>query len=202
MSTNGNVTMFDLDTGSNTAVGGYVILFFLLIAIVGMVIILYLLRRRARKYSFDLHRPGYDHGTPLTLQEQPGTFECVTEGHQEKAPTIDGAKDDAPPALANGTSLTGDGGVARDNSVTDSYPDGDSFNPTVTPPLKKVDFSLDIDLSDRASNQSGSTFSFLGGAEAEQLNENNNNDTNMSEVPVNSDLQTEVFTEISLDEIV
>nr|XP_046175677.1 cell wall integrity and stress response component 1 isoform X2 [Oncorhynchus gorbuscha] len=144
-------------------IAGYVILFLILLAVVCLVVILYILRKKSRRYSFDLQYPGYDHDTPLTCMEQPGTFEpnndqAIWESEREGG-------DEDPHAMspvANGSAMgAGETGSTGDNGEKQAHgeSDGDSFNnfcaSDVTPPIKRVGFSLDLDLSDKVLLGSG-----------------------------------------------
>ncbi|XP_052354055.1 uncharacterized protein LOC127916395 isoform X2 [Oncorhynchus keta] len=139
-------------------IAGYVILFLILLAVVCLVVILYILRKKSRRYSFDLQYPGYDHDTPLTCMEQPGTFELNND--QEICESEREGGDEDPHAMspvANGSAMgageTGSTGENEGEKQAHGDSDGDSFNnfcaSDVTPPIKRVGFSLDLDLSDK-----------------------------------------------------
>ncbi|XP_064796937.1 uncharacterized protein LOC135516518 [Oncorhynchus masou masou] len=190
-------------TGGGSATAGYVILILILLVTVCLVVVLYILRKKSRKYSFDLHLAGYDHDTPLTCMEQAGTFEP-----NEKAGgfeyVIEGGGDDhqAMSPVANGSAgeagSTGENGEKQGHGDSDG--DGDSFDNfcdsaiTLTPPLKRVGFSLDLDLSDKQSDKSDN---------GEQ--NGNNNNVAMGMTPEHPGLTFDpvgpgdVFIEVNLD---
>ncbi|XP_014012316.1 uncharacterized protein [Salmo salar] len=141
-------------------IAGYVILFLILLAVVCLVVILYILRKKSRRYSFDLQHPGYDHDTPLTCVEQPGTFELNND--QEIRESERECGDEEPHAMspvANGSAMgageTRSTGENEGEKQAHGDSDGDSFNNfcatdvTLTPPIERVGFSLDLDLSDK-----------------------------------------------------
>ncbi|XP_071375179.1 uncharacterized protein [Centroberyx affinis] len=159
-----------------------------MLSIIALCVILFLLRRGSRRYSFDLHRPGpVDHsGT-----EHTGTFETVYLDDLERpAPTDHVTSDDpSPPPVANGTSApSGEKGSTGENA-----PDGQEEDCGLeTPPINDLSLSLDIDLTDKKSDQSGGgSDSFFDAVGEEQQNGNNNNPSVCS---------TDPFVEISLDE--
>ncbi|XP_029604158.1 uncharacterized protein LOC115189776 [Salmo trutta] len=187
--------------GGSSATAGYVILFLILLVIVCLVVVLYFQRKKSRKYSFDLHLAGNDHDTPLTCVEQAGTFEpnekdggfeyVIESGgddHQAMSPVANGSAGEARSAGENG----------EKQGHGDSDGDGDSFDNfcgraiTLTPPVKRVGFSLD--LSDRQSDKSDN---------GEQNGNNNNVAVGMTPEPpgLTFDLvgPGDVFTEINLD---
>ncbi|XP_070978441.1 uncharacterized protein [Oncorhynchus clarkii lewisi] len=186
-----------------TSSPGYVILILILLVIVCLVVVLYILRKKSRKYSFDLHLAGYDHDTPLTCMEQAGTFEP-----NEKAGgfeyVIEGGGDDhqAMSPVANGSAgeagSTGENGEKQGHGDSDG--DGDSFDNfcdcaiTLTPPLKRVGFSLDLDLSDKQSDKSDN---------GEQNGNNNNVAMGMTPEPPGLTFDPvgsgDVFIEVNLD---
>lgn len=144
----------------SSATAGYVILFLILLAVVCLVVILYILRKKSRRYSFDLQHPGYDHDTPLTCVEQPGTFELNND--QEIRESERECGDEEPHAMspvANGSAMgageTRSTGENEGEKQAHGDSDGDSFNNfcasdvTLTPPIERVGFSLDLDLSDK-----------------------------------------------------
>ncbi|XP_042154450.1 uncharacterized protein LOC121839423 [Oncorhynchus tshawytscha] len=189
-------------TGGGSATAGYVILILILLVIVCLVVVLYILRKKSRKYSFDLHLAGYDHDTPLTCMEQAGTFEP-----NEKAGGFEyvmGGGDDhqAMSPVANGSAgeagSTGENGEKQGHGDSDG--DGDSFDNfcdcaiTLTPPLKRVGFSLDLDLSDKQSDKSDN---------GEQNGNNNNVAMEMTPEPPGLTFDPvgpgDVFIEVNLD---
>nr|XP_029510154.1 uncharacterized protein LOC115124808 [Oncorhynchus nerka] len=139
-------------------IAGYVILFLILLAVVCLVVILYILRKKSRRYSFDLQYPGYDHDTPLTCMEQPGTFEPNNDQKIWESEREGGEEDPhAMSPVANGSAMgageTGSTGENEGEKQAHGDSDGDSFNnfcaSDVTPPIKRIGFSLDLDLSDK-----------------------------------------------------
>ncbi|KAL0970606.1 hypothetical protein UPYG_G00244360 [Umbra pygmaea] len=144
---------------------GFVILFLILFAILCLGVLLYFLRKKSRKYSFDLQRPGYDHETPLTCMEQPGTFEPTKENPGEfeyaSADVVDVNHQGVVTNGSAGSPMTpGGNGSTEETGEKQDDVDGNSFNNlccseiTLTPPIKRVGFSLDLDLNDRQSDQS------------------------------------------------
>ncbi|XP_029610501.1 cell wall integrity and stress response component 4 [Salmo trutta] len=139
-------------------IAGYVILFLILLAVVCLVVILYILRKKSRRYSFDLQHPGYDHDTPLTCMEQPGTFEPNNDQEIWESERECGDEDShAMSPVANGSAM-GAGetrSTGENEGEKQAHGDGDSFNKfcasdvTLTPPIERVGFSLDLDLSDK-----------------------------------------------------
>ncbi|KAJ8008545.1 hypothetical protein DPEC_G00105990 [Dallia pectoralis] len=199
-----NVTRSTIPPGS-TDTAGYVILFFIFLAILMCVCGIYFLRKKSRSYSFDLQGPtGYDHDTPLTGMEHPGTFEPT----KEKDGGFECVNEDDPQThVANG--LAGSAGSAQEPEAIDSLgeniakkPDGDEDGGfcgseiSLTPPTKRVGFSLDLDLSELQLDQSD--------AEVKEQNTNNNNvvmgmfpdPLGLTFDPVGS---VAAFTEINLD---
>ncbi|XP_071234530.1 uncharacterized protein [Salvelinus alpinus] len=147
-------------TTRGSDIAGYVILFLILLAVVCLVVILYILRKKSRRYSFDLQHPGYDHDTPLTRMEQSGTFEPNND--QEIWESEREGGDETPHAMspvANGSAMgageTGSTGENEGEKQAHGDSDGDSFNNfcasdvTLTPPIRRVGFSLDLDLSNK-----------------------------------------------------
>ncbi|XP_010864439.2 uncharacterized protein LOC105007266 isoform X1 [Esox lucius] len=200
-------TMTGARQGSSDAIG-YVILFFILMAIFFVLFGIYFLRKKSRRYSFDLQRPGYDHETPLTGMEQPGTFEptkekaggfeSISQGGAEGR-----AEEDPQTPVPNGSAGEPDATMSPgENAIEkkDDDDDEDIFNLcseiSLTPPVKRVGFSLDLDLSDKLSNKSD--------AGDKEQNANNNN-VAMAIFPDTLGLTFDpmgsvgVFSDISLD---
>ncbi|XP_036842974.1 cell wall integrity and stress response component 1 [Oncorhynchus mykiss] len=151
-------TTTSLPATRGSDIAGYVILFLILLAVVCLVVILYILRKKSRRYSFDLQYPGYDHDTPLTCMEQPGTFEPNNDQEIWESEREGGDEDPhAMSPVANGSAMgageTGSTGENEGEKQAHGDSDGDSFNnfcaSDVTPPIKRVGFSLDLDLSDK-----------------------------------------------------
>lgn len=182
------------DSGSLT--GGVIILILILILICFLLAILFILRKKARSYSFDLTRvdgPGNDYDTPLRSDQQsyeqtnkdlPVSMNYIQEDKSEektnpKANGSAGEKTEQTP-----TSENDDQSAPEENSF--------SSNSSLSTPMKKVEFNLDLDLL-------GSESEFSGPTEAEATdaaqNENNNNVSNAGRGTAE-----EIFTEISLDE--
>ncbi|XP_064787054.1 uncharacterized protein LOC135510192 [Oncorhynchus masou masou] len=64
-------TSLPISATRGSDIAGYVILFLILLAVVCLVVILYILRKKSRRYSFDLQYPGYDHDTPSPAWNNP-----------------------------------------------------------------------------------------------------------------------------------
>ncbi|XP_064787056.1 uncharacterized protein LOC135510195 [Oncorhynchus masou masou] len=157
-------TSLPISATRGSDIAGYVILFLILLAVVCLVVILYILRKKSRRYSFDLQYPGYDHDTPLTCMEQPGTFEPNNDQEIWESEREGGDEDrHAMSPVANGSAMgageTGSTGENEGEKQAHGDSDGDSFNnfcaSDVTPPIKRVGFSLDLDLSDKVLLGSG-----------------------------------------------
>ncbi|XP_070296296.1 uncharacterized protein [Salvelinus sp. IW2-2015] len=110
-----------------------------------------------QRYSFDLQHPGYDHDTPLTRMEQSGTFEPNNDQEIWESEREGGDETPMSP-VANGSAMgAGETGSTGENGEKQAHgdSDGDSFNNfctsdvTLTPPIRRVGFSLDLDLSDK-----------------------------------------------------
>ncbi|XP_029931838.1 uncharacterized protein LOC115376414 isoform X2 [Myripristis murdjan] len=171
----------------SSASWGYVILVMIILSVVALCVILFFLRRHSRRYSFDLHRPGpFSHNGP----EHTGTFEPVyLDDLDRPVPSDHVTSDDlSPPPVANGTSLPSEEKSSAGENAPNGQVGGDGPE---TPPPCDLSLSLDIDLTDKKSDQSGSSSSFFDAVCQEQQNGNNNNPTGGSSLP---------FVEISLDE--
>ncbi|KAM4611872.1 uncharacterized protein ACJ7VT_012508 isoform 2-T2 [Polymixia lowei] len=164
---------------STTATGGYVVLVLIILMIMVLCVVLFLLRRRSRSYSFDLQRTGQVNLTSDNETENIGTFLPVHLDDLDGPGPIEHVTsvDLSPSPVANGTSPSGEQGFTGEN-VPDRQADGDGLGVGIgleTPPSKNVSFSLDIDLTDKKSDQSGSSTSFFDTLGDEQQNGNNNN---------------------------
>ncbi|XP_035377429.1 uncharacterized protein LOC113591019 isoform X2 [Electrophorus electricus] len=173
-----------------------VCLVFILIFIIILAIILYILWKKGRSYSFDLSYHANEHDTPLRSMEHGGTFEQTSK---ELTAALDYGQEDKPresSPVANGCAGEPDPACGETEQTASSehhnVPEEDSFfsDTSLTPPIKKVEFDLDLDLMDRGSEQATSA---TDEASELQQNENNNNITNTGN-------DMDVFTEISLDE--
>ncbi|KAL7859080.1 hypothetical protein SRHO_G00142270 [Serrasalmus rhombeus] len=161
-------------------------LIIILIIVIALAVILYMLWKKGRSYSFDLTNTGNDHDTPLRSMEHGGVFEqtskelSAAEYDQEEKPhetnsTANGCAGETPKQAAS--------------SEQQNMPEEDSFmsDTSLTPPMKKVDFNLDLDLI-------GGELEPKAEPSDPQQNENNNNFTSTG----NDTL--DLFTEINLDE--
>nr|XP_009295414.1 uncharacterized protein LOC101884517 [Danio rerio] len=179
--------------GSGNLVVGIIILIFILILIGLLLGVLYFLRKKGRSYSFDLTRvdgPANDYDTPLRSEQQgisyeqtnkdlPVCLDYIQEEKSEEKTMANGCsaeKTEQTPANENG-----DSNVPEENSFCSS-------SVSSTPPLKKVEFNLDLDLIGGESDFSNPAASEADNAEQ---NENNNAARGTAE---------EIFTEVSLDE--
>ncbi|XP_076849992.1 uncharacterized protein LOC143498966 isoform X2 [Brachyhypopomus gauderio] len=153
----------------------------------------------SESYSFDLTYHANDHDTPLRSMEQGGTFE---QSIKESEAVQDYSQDEKPQEgspVANGHAVETDPthGETEQTSSSDviaslNFPEEDSFlsDTSLTPPMKKVEFNLDLDLIGRESELASSA---PDDTSESQQNENNNNVTNAGN-------DMDVFTEINLDE--
>ncbi|XP_030630785.1 FRAS1-related extracellular matrix protein 2 [Chanos chanos] len=159
---------------------GVVILIFIIIGIMMLIGTLYFLRKKGRSYSFDLAHPS-DHETPLRSMEQEGTFE---QTNKETPVSLDYEQEDK----VNHTDNSVVNGVAAElsektpddkidsSSEEQNVAEENSFSSesSLTTPIKKVEFNLDLDLgSDKSSVTTPTTTESQDG----QHNENNNNVT-------------------------
>lgn len=178
--------------------GGVIILIFILILIIFLLIILYVLRKKGRSYSFDLTRTeacANEYATPLREQQVNISYEpkdkdlpvCVDFTQDDKS------QDKTSPIVNGCTSETTEQ-TAAPESEEPNLPEESSFtsSPSVTPPLKKVEFNLDLDMISGESDLNSPTSSDAWDA---AQNENNNNISHAGWGPAE-----EIFTEISLDE--
>ncbi|KAL6483773.1 hypothetical protein MHYP_G00086450 [Metynnis hypsauchen] len=165
---------------------GVAFLIIILIIVIALAVILYILWKKGRSYSFDLTNTGNDHDTPLRSMEHGGVFEqtskelSAAEGDQEE-------KSHENNSTANG--CAGETPKQSASSEQQNVPEEDSFmsDTSLTPPMKKVEFNLDLDLI-------GGELEPKAEPSDPQQNENNNNFTNIG----NDTL--DLFTEINLDE--
>ncbi|XP_022533017.2 uncharacterized protein LOC111194097 [Astyanax mexicanus] len=175
---------------SDSSTVGVVFLILILIIIIALAVLLYILWKKGRTYSFDLSQAGNDHETPLRSMEHGGTFEHTNK----ELPPLDFGQEDKPhetTPTANGCAAEADKEASP--SGHQNVPEEDSYmsETSLTPPPKKVEFSLDLDLI-------GDDFEMVELPNAEpsnqQQNENNNNVTNSENDSLN------IFTEINLGE--
>ncbi|XP_076848920.1 uncharacterized protein LOC143496624 [Brachyhypopomus gauderio] len=188
----------DRDNKGSTATG-IVFLILILIFIIILVIILYILWKKGRSYSFDLTYHANDHDTPLRSMEQGGTFEQSIKESEAVQDYIQDEKPQEGSPVANGHAVETDPkhGDTEQTSSSDviaslNLLEEDSFlsDTSLTPPMKKVEFNLDLDLIGRESELASSA---PDDTSESQQNENNNNVTNAGN-------DMDVFTEINLDE--
>ncbi|XP_036448307.1 uncharacterized protein LOC118823036 isoform X2 [Colossoma macropomum] len=160
---------------------GVAFLIIILIIVIALAVILYILWKKGRSYSFDLTNTGNDHDTPLRSMEHGGTFEQTSKECDQEEKTHETN------STANG--CAGETPKQAASSERQNVPEEDSFmsDTSLTPPMKKVEFNLDLDLISGEPEP-----------EAEpndsQQNENNNNFTSTG---IDS---LDLFTEINLDE--
>ncbi|XP_065131735.1 uncharacterized protein [Paramisgurnus dabryanus] len=181
---------------------GYTLAVIFLIIIVILIIlllgILYFLRKKGRSYSFDLtHTSANEHVEPFMDLDQQG----VSYEHKDKdlSVSLDFTQDDKSneksSPIANGctgekTEQTTDSGNEEQN-----LPEENSFpsSPSLTPPMKKVEFNLDLD--DFMSGESDVISPISEDSCDAAHNENNNNISDSGWGTAG-----EIFTEINLDE--
>ncbi|KAK1803780.1 hypothetical protein P4O66_020797, partial [Electrophorus voltai] len=150
-----------------------VCLVFILIFIIILAIILYILWKKGRSYSFDLSYHANEHDTPLRSMEHGELTAALDYGQEDKpcesSPVANGCAGEPDPACGE-TEQTA-------SSEHHNVPEEDSFfsDTSLTPPIKKVEFDLDLDLMDRGSEQATSA---TDESSELQQNENNNNITN------------------------
>ncbi|KAL7864009.1 hypothetical protein AOLI_G00154290 [Acnodon oligacanthus] len=165
---------------------GVAFLIIILIVVIALAVILYILWKKGRSYSFDLTNTGNDHDTPLRSMEHGGVFEqtskelSAAECDQEEKPhetnsTANGCAGEMPKQAAS--------------SEQQNVPEEDSFmsDTSLTPPIKKVEFNLDLDLI-------GGELEPKAEPSDPQQNGNNNNFT------CTGNDTLDLFTEINLDE--
>ncbi|XP_066529459.1 uncharacterized protein [Hoplias malabaricus] len=174
--------------GTSQAIG-VIFLILILIIIVALAFLLFVLWKKGRSYSFDLTTTGND-DTPLRSMEHGGTFEQTGK----ELTSLDSVHEEKPHDLnstANG--CAGDTQKQPESLESQNVPEEDSFrsDTSLTPPMKKVEFNLDLDLiggepelMECAKGESGDP----------AQNENNNNLSNSGTSALN------FFTEINLDE--
>ncbi|XP_057175438.1 uncharacterized protein LOC130545106 isoform X2 [Triplophysa rosa] len=193
------VTNPSLETSKDNSghfTGGVIILIFILILIILLLGILYVLRRKGRSYSFDLTRTdacANEYDTPLREQQVisyepkdkdlPVCLDYMQDDKcQEKtSPILNGCANERTEQRA---ALESDPNLPEENSFASS--------PSLTPPIRKVEFSLDLDMISGEFELNSPTSADACDA---SLNENNNNIFHAGRGPAE-----EIFTEISLDE--
>ncbi|XP_076849993.1 uncharacterized protein LOC143498966 isoform X3 [Brachyhypopomus gauderio] len=144
----------------------------------------------SESYSFDLTYHANDHDTPLRSMEQGGTFE---QSIKESEAVQDYSQDEKPQEgspVANGHAVETDPTHGETEQTSSSEEDSFLSDTSLTPPMKKVEFNLDLDLIGRESELASSA---PDDTSESQQNENNNNVTNAGN-------DMDVFTEINLDE--
>lgn len=183
-------------TGANITKGshpdqstvGVVFLVLILIIIVALAVLLYFLWKKGRTYSFDLSQAGNDHETPLRSMEHGGTFEHTNK----ELPPLDFVQEDKPQTNPTANGCAAEADKEASPSGQQNVPEEDSFmsDTSLTPPPKKVEFSLDLDLI-------GDDFEMVELPNTEPSNQQqneNNNITNSGNDSLN------IFTEINLGE--
>ncbi|XP_047452171.1 uncharacterized protein LOC125014804 isoform X2 [Mugil cephalus] len=168
--------------GEGQNVWGYVVMALIIVVMIILLVFLYILRRAARTYSFDLQRPP----SANHFNEPSGTFEQVYVDDLEQPVPMYTIDDLSTPPVANGTSLQPEEKTSVEESAAQEQPDanGVESSPPNTSP------SLGDEQADKTSDPSSSTDLFLD-CIGEQQNENNNNPSVCS---------TDPFVEINLDE--
>ncbi|XP_039516751.1 uncharacterized protein LOC120471076 isoform X1 [Pimephales promelas] len=186
------------DSGSYT--GGVVILIIILILIVLLLGILYFLRKKGRSYSFDLTRadgPANDYDTPLRSEHQGISYE---QTNKDLPVSLDYVHEDKPEEKsspkANGCAGEKTEQTPANGNEEQNSPEENSFTSSScsTPPMKKVEFNLDLDLIGGDYELNDLSLSAADVPETPQ-NQNNNNLFNAGRGSAE-----EIFTEISLDE--
>ncbi|XP_016295375.1 uncharacterized protein LOC107653219 [Sinocyclocheilus anshuiensis] len=183
---------------SESVTGGIIILIIILILICFLLGILYILRKKARSYSFDLTRvdgPGNDYDTPLRSDQQGLSYEQTNKDLPVSLNYIQEDKsEEKTNPIANGSAGEKTEQTPTNENDEQNVPEENSFssNSSLSMPVKKVEFNLDLDLLGSESELSAQTE-----AEATDAaqNENNNNVSNAGRGTAE-----EIFTEISLDE--
>lgn len=167
---------------------GYVILVLIILMIIVLCIILYLLRRAARTYSFDLQRP-----LPVNHHNEPtGTFEPVYLDDLERPAPKDQVNTDdlSPPPVANGTTSTPEEKGPDGESAPQDQEQSDANGLTgETSPASNTSPSLGDDPADKTTSPLSST-DLLFDTVGEEIG-NNNNPSVCSSDP---------FVEINLDD--
>ncbi|KAL4618159.1 hypothetical protein GN956_G20955 [Arapaima gigas] len=186
---------------------GYIISFFIIVAIIILAIVIYRIRKKTRQYSFDLYqKSAEDSDIPLSSVGQKGVF-ASDQNDAEKSGGGLICASDIPEELKTPPGETGlqNGGEKpeSDNDDPSKLPSDDSSSCSIimTPCDKPLDFNFELIDSD--PNQSSKTSSESLG---EPQNENNNNTMGCygdacSENPTPA-APSETFTEINLDETV
>ncbi|KAJ8403621.1 hypothetical protein AAFF_G00349470 [Aldrovandia affinis] len=163
---------------------GYIILFILVIAITLLLVVIYFLRKKSKRYSFDLHhKSGEDVSIPLNTVDQEGSFQPTVTNEADKPPSIQGVPEehitnkdsdstskgstsDIGPATSNGTD--------KGDRDTEKAPSEGSFGSQVPLSPKDEPGSFILDLKDIDLNCSNQT---SVESLVEQQNETNNNNT-------------------------
>ncbi|KAA0706533.1 hypothetical protein E1301_Tti020743 [Triplophysa tibetana] len=182
---------------SGAITGGIIILILILILISLLLGILYFLRRKGRSYSFDLTRSdacANEYDTPLreeqgisyepTDKDLPGCLDYMQDDKCQEMTSV----------ILNGCANETTEQTATLESEDQNLPEENSFpsSPSLTPPIRKVEFNLDLDMISGEFELNTPTSADACDA---SLNENNNNIFNAGWGPAE-----EIFTEISLDE--
>ncbi|XP_056589405.1 uncharacterized protein LOC130409444 isoform X2 [Triplophysa dalaica] len=191
-----NPTPGIIKDNSGPVTGGVIILILILILIILLLGILYVLRRKGRSYSFDLTRSdacANEYDTPLreqqgisyesTNKDMPVSLDYMQDDKcQEKtSPILNGCANET---TEQTDALESDQNLPEENSFPSS--------PGLTPPIRKVEFNLDLDMISGEFELNTPTSADTCDA---SLNENNNNIFYAGLGPAE-----EIFTEISLDE--
>ncbi|XP_048034595.1 uncharacterized protein LOC125260317 isoform X2 [Megalobrama amblycephala] len=167
----------DSDSGSYT--GGIIILIIILILIFFLLGILYFLRKKGRSYSFDLTRVDAipnDYDTPLRSDQQGISYEqtnkdlCLDYEQEDKS-------EEKTSPIANGCTGEKTEQTPASENDQENVPEENSFSTdsSLSPPMKKVEFNLDLDLIGGESDLNDLT---TADAADEPQNENNNNVSN------------------------
>ncbi|XP_028824311.1 uncharacterized protein LOC114782609 [Denticeps clupeoides] len=177
---------------SQTASGGLIILFFLILTITVLFLLLFILRKKSRSFSFDLTSPEYDQTCDTPLQEQ---FQPKNTDASSRPELL---LDDCGPVstqLANGSSAAVEAasqtGCNKEVGVAESLGSEDGFHLDLLSPAADTELTLDLDLCNALST--GNPVE-----QEEQLNENNNNLAVMGPADLSIAVE-EDFTEISLN---
>ncbi|KAK7129426.1 hypothetical protein R3I94_017591 [Phoxinus phoxinus] len=180
--------------------GGVIILIIILILIVLLIGLLYFLRKKGRSYSFDLTRadgPANDYDTPLRSEHQGISYELT---NKDLPVSLDYIQEDKPEEksspIANGCAGEKTEQTPANDNEEHNSPEENSFTSSScsTPPMKKVEFNMDLDLIGGDYDLNDLSLSTDDVTDAPQ-NENNNNLSNAGRGAAE-----EIFTEISLDE--
>ncbi|KAM8747293.1 uncharacterized protein AB9X84_015359 [Acanthopagrus schlegelii] len=135
---------------------GYVILVLIILMIIALCVILYLLRRAARTYSFDLQRP-----LPVNHHNEPtGTFEPVYLDDLERPAPKDQVNSDdlSPPPVANGTTSAPEEKGPDGESAPQEQEHSDANGLTgETSPTSNTSPSLGDDPADKTTSPLSST---------------------------------------------